>query len=114
MYKLILATHEMCGHSNSDFKIVNSDKGYEETMNEIINYDGEAMYKFSHKEKYEQYGLSGDIFYFSAIIFWTFGSGFGEVLGSSLKGRLSPYSSNKTLIQPAIGMATMAPTRPNM
>ena len=64
MYKLILATHEMCGHSNSDFKIVNSDKGYEETMNEIINYDGEAMYKFSHKEKYEQYGLSGYIFYF--------------------------------------------------
>ena len=57
---------------------------------------------------------SGDIFYFSAIIFWTFGSGFGEVLGSSLKGRLSPYSSSKTLIQPAIGMATMAPTRPNM
>ena len=32
---------------------------------------------------------------------------------SSPNGRSSLYSSSKTLAQPAIGMATMAPMRPN-
>ena len=55
--------------------------------------------------------MRGGIFYCFAMSFLS--SLFASSL-SSLNGRLSPYSSMRTLIQPAIGMATIAPMRPNM
>lgn len=51
MKRLVIVTEEIDGHSQASSTICTTKKGYEELIKNILYFQGELIYEFSHENK---------------------------------------------------------------